>query len=62
MKPMHVKHIYLSEIFKESNFESRDFSVQATEIMKYHFEGLHSADGWRNTVTVTLYMALWPCH
>ncbi len=40
MKPMHVKHMYLSDIFKESNLESRDFSVQAIDMMMYHFVGV----------------------
>jgi hypothetical protein len=37
MKPMPVKHMYLSDIFKESNLESRDFSIQAIDMMMYHF-------------------------
>jgi hypothetical protein len=29
--------MYLSDIFKESNLESRNFSVQAIDMMMYHF-------------------------
>ncbi len=40
MKPLHLKNMYLSDIFKESNLESRDFSVQAIDMMMYHFVGV----------------------